>query len=128
MLPFFSEARHFPPHISRPAAIDVAALARVIYAESRGEPVEGQEWVAFAVINISTRNDITVQQACNSRGIASGMLEASHIETAAWAMKVVPRMGYTHWLNKKSATSKKWLAFSIKQTGEQKYSHWFFDY
>lgn len=53
---------------------EVECLARNIYYESRGEPIDGQEWVAWVTINRSHHEDYpsticSVVHQCNSNNV-----------------------------------------------------------
>ncbi len=109
-----------------PSAIDVAALARVIHAEGRGEPLEGQEYLAYAVMNIATEMNVPVNEACKMKGIASGKLQARFIEVARRCLITSPTHNFTYWLNPTTSTDKKWLMFARKQTGDSCFNHYFF--
>lgn len=109
-----------------PSAGDVEAVARVIYSECRGEPAEGRKMVVDAILNISSYEGVTIRRACRMKGISSGLLEERFVLEAE-EMMVSPRThNFTHWLNPKKTTDKKWLGHAMAQPGDSCYNHYFF--
>lgn len=87
---------------------DVYAVASVVYAECRGEPIEGQIAVIDVIRNRAEKKGIPIAEA-TKRGMVSGKLDHRFVLLADSILKLPVGHEWTYFHNPDIATDTKWL-------------------
>lgn len=97
------------------------AVARVVWAEARGEPEEGQIAVIDAIRNRSKGNLVEATLT----GMARGKLDEKIAELVAVTLRKEVSHCYSYWYNPDTATDEWWLERTKDWPGEMIGRHWF---
>lgn len=108
-----------------PALIDVIALAKVVFAEARGEGIAGQIAVVDVVRNRCELSGRTIEQESRT-GFCSGKLTHEFADLAADVLSRPSSHPFLFFLNPKRSTDCDWLAYSKTQRGLNIGQHFFF--
>lgn len=108
------------PEPKRIPLIDVAAVARVVYCECRGEPKEGQIAVIDAMRNRGERLN-----KVSRRGMCRGKLTDKFVELASETLRKPVSHDFKYFLNPKTSTDTSWLKIALNRPGKMIGRHWF---
>lgn len=100
-------------HISRPAGIDVLAMASVIEAEARGEPERCKCLVGEVLKNRADWQGLTINES-SLIGLKRKKPSQKSIETAKFVMQNQHEHSFIFFLNPDLATDAKWIAQNRK--------------
>lgn len=109
------------PQPRRLPLIDVGAVARVVYCECRGEPLEGQ----IAVIDVM-RNRGERLNKVSRKGMCRGKVTEKFIKLASVTLSAPVSHDFKYFLNPTTATDTSWLRYALKRPGIMIDNHWFF--
>lgn len=111
--------------VDYPVAIDVAALARVCYCESRGEVLEAKIWAMDVVRNRAKEKGVSIVEATYT-GLCRGKLDVKLVKLAAKVLRREVSNRYRYFFNPITATDLDWVRYGFSQPGEYKGVMWFF--
>lgn len=115
------------------AAIDLYFVAKTVYSESRGEPLEGQKAVVQVIRNRSRKYGISISESCfkGFEGARQKSFEKSPPkELIAMCKEVLEGEqlhGYTYFINFAKVGDTKWKRYSLGRKGKTVGNHFFYN-
>lgn len=109
-----------------PYPVEVYEVAKVVWAEARGESLEGKIFLIDAVRNIAHEQGCSLFDATFRKRMKKGKIDQDLVALVAAQLDRKISHPYSFWINFQKATDREWADYARKQEGSLVGRHFFF--